>query len=62
MDDQSVTPERAYNKGCMWGMSGGDQAECPYRDSALVESWQSGWQTGFDAFSQRRAASESVPL
>lgn len=48
------TPEKAYNKGCMWGMSGGDRDTCPYpQDSDCASHWQQGWEAGYQAWCKR---------
>lgn len=47
-------PEKAYNKGCMWGMSGGARNACPYApDDACAQQWHDGWQAGYQAWSKR---------
>ncbi|KZY28613.1 ribosome modulation factor [Alcanivorax sp. HI0083] len=45
--------EKAYNQGCMWGMSGGDSNRCPYTDAQLTQWWFDGWQAGIDAWHDR---------
>ena len=41
MFDPTSDPfEKAYNRGCMWGMAGGRVDQCPYQDEAL-EEWLS---------------------
>lgn len=53
MDTQNITPERAYNKGCMWGMGGGSKEACPYREADLAKKWIDGWDVGNKAYSTR---------
>lgn len=51
-----ITPDKAFNKGCMWGMSGGKSEKCPYLpESNLATHWQQGWLTGYNAFSKKQA-------
>lgn len=57
MSDTPDNPEKAYNKGCMWGMSGGAEHNCPYaHDSELASRWQAGWQAGHQAWRKRQSA------
>lgn len=54
MSDGSAAPEKAYRKGCMWGMSGGDRRACPYEQEELKTQWLAGWRTGFAAWRKHR--------
>ena len=38
--------ERAYDRGCMWAVAGGQLDQCPYGDEALAEWWYQGWEDG----------------
>ncbi len=63
MFDPTSDPfEKAYNRGCMWGMAGGRVDQCPYQDEALEEWWVQGWDAGAAAWHDHRepAASRSV--
>ncbi|MCH2555721.1 MAG: ribosome modulation factor [Alcanivorax sp.] len=51
--------EKAYNRGCMWGMAGGGVAQCPYLDEALAEWWVQGWEAGTAAWRDRREPATS---
>lgn len=62
MNTQEITPERAYNKGCMWGMGGGGREACPYRDSELAKSWLKGWHVGSKAYTNREHTSHTITL
>lgn len=48
--------KKAYDRGCMWGMSGRDDSQCPYQDQddILVDWWHAGWREGYEAFLKRR--------
>ncbi len=55
MSDISITPEKAYNKGCMWGMSGKPQTDCPFdADSDEASHWLRGWHDGYAAWLRQR--------
>lgn len=53
--------KKAYNQGCLWGLSGRLATDCPYADERLSQWWESGWEEGREAFlkkqSERKAAS-----
>lgn len=52
--DTRDNTKRAYDKGCMWGMSGRDESQCPYAPGdALEDWWLAGWREGHDAFLKR---------
>ncbi|WP_157375436.1 ribosome modulation factor [Alcanivorax hongdengensis] len=51
--DQNAAREKAYNRGCMWGMSGNDDSHCPYQDEELARWWLIGWQDGHSAWQDR---------
>jgi len=46
--------DKAYAKGCMWGMSGRELAQCPYDDEDLAAFWEAGWQEGREAWEKRQ--------
>lgn len=60
MSDDTGTPEKAYSKGCMWGMSGGDRWACPYTQEELITQWLAGWRNGFGAWRKHRRAAPPV--
>lgn len=52
--DSSSDCDKAYNQGCLWGLSGRPQSDCPYPDNLLAEWWESGWQEGNEAWRARQ--------
>lgn len=46
--------DKAYNQGCLWGLSGRSQVDCPYQNTLLREWWESGWQEGNEAWRARQ--------
>lgn len=46
--------KKAYDRGCMWGMSGRDDSQCPYQEDILMDWWHAGWREGYEAFLKRR--------
>lgn len=53
--DTRDSAKRAYDKGCMWGMGGRDEKQCPYAPGdALEDWWRAGWHEGHEAFLKRR--------
>tara|TARA_R110001606_G_scaffold171956_5_gene318081 strand:- start:9688 stop:9879 length:192 start_codon:yes stop_codon:yes gene_type:complete len=55
MQELSSDPfEKAYNRGCMWGMAGGALDQCPYSNEALAEWWHQGWEAGAAAWHDRQ--------
>ena len=62
MFDPTSDPfEKAYNRGCMWGMAGGRVDQCPYQDEALEEWWVQGWDAGAAAWQAERQQLELPP-
>lgn len=45
--------KKAYDRGCMWGMSGRDDSGCPFEEDILIDWWQAGWREGYEAFMKR---------
>lgn len=42
--------QKAFDQGCMWGMSGRDANRCPYEDESLMIFWEAGWEEGHEAW------------
>ena len=51
--DDKAQREKAYNRGCMVGMAGGDSGRCPYNGGPLAQWWQQGWEDGTAARAER---------
>lgn len=53
--------EKAYNQGCMWGMSGGKSEQCPYAaDNPLAAWWFQGWEAGMEAWHERNLNADNA--
>ena len=51
--------KKAYDKGCMWGMSGRPLEECPFQDDNLASWWEAGWHEGNEAWRKRNSARQA---
>ncbi|MBZ2190332.1 ribosome modulation factor [Alcanivorax sp. JB21] len=52
--------KKAYDRGCMWGMSGRDDSGCPFEEDILVDWWHAGWREGYEAFMKRHPEGASA--
>lgn len=57
-EDQRDPCKKAYDRGCMWGMSGRDDSGCPYQEDILMDWWHAGWREGYEAFMKRHPQQE----
>jgi len=47
--------KKAYNQGCLWGLSGRPSTDCPFQDETLSQWWESGWAEGNEAWLRKQA-------
>ncbi len=52
--------KKAYDQGCMWGMSGRGRDTCPYTDDNLASWWEAGWLEGYEAWQRRQESRQAV--
>lgn len=52
-EDPRDNAKKAYDQGCMRGMSGQGPEVCPYEDENLAAWWEAGWQEGHEAWERR---------
>jgi ribosome modulation factor len=52
--------KKAYNQGCLWGLSGRPVTQCPYEDDTLSQWWESGWEEGNEAWQLKQAGNQAA--
>ena len=52
--------QKAYNQGCLWGLSGRPSTGCPYSEETLTQWWGSGWAEGNEAWLRKQTGQRAA--